>query len=123
VYIHGGMTDFWHAQGQFDMFRRALDTMRECGVAAGYAGHRLEIHEWIRDNLTPDFQMCSYYDPTPRATSAHHVSTTAGFRFLARSMRPGDIVCIGHYLRDNPEMIAENVQTFDRVVEGALARR
>jgi hypothetical protein len=26
-------------------------------------------------------------------------------------------VCIGHYLGDNPNMIAENAQAFDRVVE------
>jgi hypothetical protein len=155
VYIHGGETDFWHAQGKWDMFRRALDTMRECGVVAGFAGHRLEIHEWIRDNLEPDFQMCSYYDPTPRTASPHHVSTAeekwddghrdrmvalikglprpvvhykvfaggnrpvdAGFRFLAGSMRPEDLTCIGHFLADNPDMIVENVRTFDRVVEG-----
>jgi len=156
VYIHGGETDFWHAQGNWDLFRRALDTMRECGVVAGFAGHRLEIHEWVRDNLKPDFQICSYYDPTPRTASPHHVSgaeekwddghrdrmvaliktipwpvahykvfaggnkpVDAGFRFLAGSMRAGDLVCVGHYLGDNPNMIAENVRTFDRVVEGS----
>jgi hypothetical protein len=158
VYIHGGETDFWHAQGNRDLFRKALDTMRECGVAAGFAGHSLENHEWIRDNLEPDFQMCSYYDPSPRTASPHHVSDVeekwddahrdrmvelvksirrpvvhykvfaggnrpidAGFRFLASSMRPGDIACVGHYLGDNPDMIAENVRTFDRVVDGAAA--
>ena len=28
-----------------------------------------------------------------------------------------DLVCIGHYLPDNPDMIAQNVGTFERVVE------
>jgi hypothetical protein len=39
------------------------------------------------------------------------------FEFLATSMRPNDLMCIGHYLGDNPNMIAENAQAFDRVVE------
>jgi hypothetical protein len=155
VYLHGGEADFLYAQGKHDMFRRALDTMRECGVVGGFAGHSLELHAWIRDHLEPDFQMCSYYDPSPRSDNPDHVSTTeekwedghrdrmvelikslrwpavhykvfaggnkpvdAGFRFLAGSMRPGDLTCIGHYLGDNPNMIAENVATFERVVEG-----
>ena len=154
TYIHGGIVDFWYAQKRTDLLTAALETMRECGVAAGFAGHTLEAHAWIRDNLQPDFTMCSYYDPSPRTTSPHHVAGAeetwddahrdamvalihtipwpvvhykvfAGgnrpiqpaFQFLASSMRPNDLVCIGHYLGDNPNMIAENAQAFDRVVE------
>ncbi|MFW6158768.1 MAG: hypothetical protein ACOC8E_05360 [Planctomycetota bacterium] len=154
VYIHGGQVDHWFAHGQTDRLRAALDVMRECGVAAGFAGHRVDAHRWIRDHLEPDFQMCCYYDPSDRADSPHHQSTVdekwddahrdqmvelirtfpwpavhykvfaggnkpidAGFRYLAGSMRPDDLVCIGHYLAENPDMIAENAATFDRVVE------
>ena len=154
TYIHGGIVDFWYAQKRTDLLTAALETMRECGLAAGFAGHTLEAHTWIRDNLQPDFAMCSYYDPSPRTTSPHHVAGAeetwddahrdamvalihtipwpvvhykvfAGgnrpiqpaFQFLASSMRPNDLVCIGHYLGDNPNMIAENAQAFDRVVE------
>lgn len=154
VYLHGGIVDYWYAQEQYDLLRAALETMRECGVAAGFAGHSVEAHTWIRDNLQPDFQMCSYYDPSPRASSPHHAGPVgekwedahrdrmvaliqempwpvvhykvfaggnkpirAGFEFLATSMRQNDLVCVGHYLGDNPDMIAENVRTFDEVVE------
>jgi hypothetical protein len=154
VYIHGGEVDFWYAQKKFDMFHAALDAMRECGVAAGFAGHLLDAHKWMRDNLELDFQMVCYYDPTDRSENPHHVADAEerwdeserarkaefiqtlpwpaahykvfaggnqpvdeGFRFLAGSMRENDIVCVGHHLGDNPEMIAENVATFDSVVE------
>ena len=40
-----------------------------------------------------------------------------GFEFLATGMRENDLVCIGHYLPDNPDMIAQNVETFERVIE------
>ena len=154
VYVHGGLVDYWFAQRKYDMLERTLQTMRECGVAAGFAGHSIEAHTWIRDNLDPDFQMCSYYDPSSRSDSPHHVSTPGekwddnhrdrvveliqtipwpvvhykvfaggnkpiqeGFKFLATRMRENDLVCVGHYLGDNPNMIAENVRTFDEVVE------
>jgi len=154
VYVHGGQVDYWYAQGETDQLRAALDTMRECGVVAGFAGHSLEAHQWIRDHLDPDFQMVCYYDPSDRSDNPHHQPSIdekwddaerarkaafiqtlprpavhykvfaggnkpvdAGFRFLASSMRKDDLVCVGHFLQDNPEMIAENVATFDRVVE------
>ena len=154
VYLHGGVVDYWYAQKKFDLLKAAVQTMRECGVAGGLAGHPVEVHQWIRDNLDPDFQMCSYYDPSPRSENPHHVASLdekwddshrdkmvaliqtitrpvvhykvfaggnkpvdAGFRYLATSMRPQDIVCIGHYLGDNENLFAENVKTFDAVVE------
>jgi len=157
VYVHGGGVDDWFAQGQYELLELALQTMRECGVVAGFAGHAIEAHAWIRDNLEPDFQMCCYYDPSPFTSSPHNVSTVGGkwddghrarvgelivtmpwpvvhykvfaggnkpisdgFRFLAASMRENDLVCIGHYLGDNPNMIAENVETFESVVEGEI---
>ncbi len=154
VYIHGGIVDFWYAQGQLQMIKDAVAAIRDAGVPAGLAGHSVEAHRWIRDNASPDFQMCSYYDPSPRADNPHHISGlvekwdaehrdemaeliqtipwpvvhykvfAAGnkpideaWRFMAKAMRPNDLACIGHYLGDNPNMIAENVATFDRLIE------
>ena len=74
LYIHGGVADHWHAQGRFDRFHEALDLMRNRGRLAGFAGHRPVVHEWINGNLSPDFQMCSYYNPTDRAQSPEHRS-------------------------------------------------
>jgi hypothetical protein len=154
VYLHGGIVDYWYAQKQQDKLADALKSMRDTGVAAGFAGHTVEVHTWIRDHLDVDFQMCCYYDPSPRADNPAHVSTTEekwdvehrdrmaaliqtitkpvvhykvfaggnrpvqeGFDFMARTMRPGDVACIGHYVRDNPDMFRQNVALFDRVVE------
>ena len=140
VYMHGGIVDYWYAQGELDMFKRAIDTMREVGIVGGFAGHTVEAHQWIRDNIQPDFQMCSYYDPSPRGANPHHVSTheekweethrdqmaaliqtmpwpvvhykvfaggnksiAEGWQYLSHSMRPQDLVCIGHFLKENPE--------------------
>jgi len=77
VYLHGGQTDYYWSRGETDHFVRALETMRSLGVAAGFAGHRPEPHEWLRDNLDPDFQLTSYYDPTPRASGPDHVASDA----------------------------------------------
>ena len=73
AYLHGGVVDLWHANGMFDNFHEALGMMRDAGVAAGFAAHRPAAHEWIRDNLEVDFQMCCHYNPTDRTQSAHHV--------------------------------------------------
>ena len=157
VYVHGGVVDHWYTQGQFDMLEAALEQMRECGLVAGFAGHMPEAHTWIRDNLQPDFQMCSYYNPSSRGDRPDHVagikerwdeadrarmtaliqtipwpvvhykvfaagnrSIRAGFEFLASQMRENDLTCVGHYLGDNPDMIAENVQTFEELVEARV---
>jgi len=154
VYLHGGIVDFWYAQGQTDLLAAALETMRECQVVGGFAGHDMRAHTWIRDNLQPDFQMCCYYDPSPRGDNPHHVgghrekwdlerrqemadfiptlpwpaihykvfaagnhSIEEGWQFLAQHLRPIDGVCIGHHLGDNPDMIAENVATFEGLTE------
>ena len=41
----------------------------------------------------------------------------AGFEYLASRMRENDLTCVGHYLGDNPDMIAENVKTFEKLVK------
>lgn len=74
AYIHGGVVDNWYAQGRWDLFDEALNLMREAGVAAGFAGHKPEAHAFIRDHLDPDFQMCSYYNPTDRSADPHHAN-------------------------------------------------
>lgn len=154
VYIHGGIVDFWYAQGQLQMIKDAVLAIRDAGVPAGLAGHTVEVHRWIRDNVPLDFQMCCYYDPSPRANNPHHVAGAVekweeshrtemgeliqtipwpvahykvfaggnkpideGWRFLAKTMRANDIACIGHYLGDNPNMVAENAATFDRLIK------
>ena len=76
AYLHGGVVDMWHANGLFDNFHEALGMMRDHGIAAaGFAGHRPEAHAWVRDNVDADFHMCSYYNPSDRSRSAHHVAT------------------------------------------------
>lgn len=75
AYIHGGICDNWLAQGKFENFDEALKIMRAGAVTAGMAGHMPEVHEWVRDNLDVDFQMCSHYNPTDRSQSPHHTST------------------------------------------------
>jgi hypothetical protein len=73
AYIHGGVVDHWFASGLFDNFHEALGRMRQAGVAAGFAGHNPEAHDWIRQNLEVDFQMCCHYNPTDRSRTPHHI--------------------------------------------------
>lgn len=131
----------------------ALDMIREGGVSAGFSGHKPESHEWIRNNLDVDFQMCCHYNPTDRTKSPHHISvdekwndedrdrmvrviTTiekpvvhfkvfAGgnkpiipaFELLGRAMRKNDVVCVGMFTKDDPDMIRKNVALFEKHVD------
>ena len=72
MYLHGGATDFWHANGLFDRFTEALELMRSWGVPGGFAGHRAAAHAYVRDHVRPDFQMCSHYNPTDRSADPRH---------------------------------------------------
>lgn len=76
-YLHGGQTDFYWTRGETEHFGRALEKIRSLGMAAGVAGHQPEPHEWIRDHLNPDFQLCCYYDPSPRVLKPDHVPSDA----------------------------------------------
>ena len=75
AYLHGGIGDMWYANEQWDSFDEALKLMRDAGVVAGFAAHNFQVHEWLRDHLEVDFHMCSYYNPSDRSRSAHHVSS------------------------------------------------
>ncbi len=72
AYIHGGIVDFWYANRQFEIFTEALDLMRGANLVAGFAGHSADAHQWIRDHLDVDFQMCSHYNPTDRSRNPQH---------------------------------------------------
>ena len=72
MYLHGGATDFWHANGRFDLFHEALESMRSFGVPGGFAGHRADAHAWVRDTVQPDFHMCCHYNPTDRTRDPKH---------------------------------------------------
>jgi len=153
IYIHGGETDFWHANGLLDNLREAFRMIRDGGVPVGFAGHRPESHEWVRDNLDVDFQMCSHYNPTDRSQNPHHISVDekwneddrkrmlktiatiekpvvhykvfAGgnkpiipaFEVLGNAMRNNDIVCVGMFLKDDPDMIRKDAALFEKYVD------
>ena len=72
LYMHGGLVDYWEGNKQFDRFYGSLEFMRKYCSVCGFAGHRPEAHEWIRNNIETDFQMCSYYNPTDRIKNPRH---------------------------------------------------
>ena len=157
AYIHGGVVDNWNATERWDLFVEALGRMRDAGVVCGFAAHQPQAQTWIRDHLDPDFQMCSYYNPTDRSKSAHHqhagekwededrramldvIATIprpvvhykifAGgnkpilpaFETLGRAMREDDVALIGVFLKDDPDLIAVDVDLFDEHVDAVLA--
>jgi len=158
-YLHGGQTDYYHFQGQTERLSRALEAIRSCGMAAGFAAHRTAAHEWLRDNLEPDFQLCCYYDPAPRlekpdhepseqerfdpahrdamartiqtlrCPAVHYKVLAAGrtevrqaFEYVARVIRPQDVVLVGVFLGDDPEMIEKDVALFEEIVQPAVTQ-
>jgi hypothetical protein len=153
-YLHGGQTDFYWRRGEVEHFARAAEAIRAPGMAAGLAGHNPEPHEWIRDHLEADFQLCCYYDPAPRVDRPDHVPSDAekfdpahrdrmaetirtlkcpavhykvlaagrtpareAFEYVAGVLRPQDVVLVGFFLGDDPEMIAKTAALFEEVVE------
>ncbi|MHC4715745.1 MAG: hypothetical protein ACYS5V_02140 [Planctomycetota bacterium] len=156
-YLHGGQTDHFHHHGQTEHLGRALETIRAEGMAGGFAAHRTEPHEWIRDHLEPDFQLCCYYDPSPRLDDPSHKPTDAekfdpahrdamagtiatltcsavhykvlaagrtppreAFEYIGRVIRPQDVVLVGMFLGDDPDMIETNVRLFEEIVQPAI---
>ncbi|MGD0091444.1 MAG: hypothetical protein ABSE73_16115, partial [Planctomycetota bacterium] len=145
--------DNFYARQETGNFAVALERMRALGVAAGFAAHACEPHEWIRDHLACDFQLCCYYDPSSRAsrpdhvpsdnekfdpahrdrmaqtirtlkcTAVHYKVLAAGrtpaqeaFEYVARVIRPQDVVLVGFFLGDNENLIEESVRLFERTI-------
>ena len=155
VYVHGGEVDYWWFNNQKDMIGKCLEKMRAAKLAAaGFAAHRCEAHEFIRDTLQPDFQCCCYYDPSVRSNSPDHVVSehekfdpahrdqmakvigslktpavhykvlAAGrtpveeaFGYAARVMRPRDVMMVGFYLGDDPDLIGKTARLFEQIVQ------
>jgi hypothetical protein len=150
LYIHGGLVDYWYANQHFNRFYEALELIQSYKKISGFAGHIAEEHTWINENLHPDFQMCSYYNPTDRSQSPHHSSINekwdnndrqemlkviktinvpvvhykifAGgnkpieeaFKTLGKSIRENDVICIGIYPKDDPDMLRKDIQLFEQ---------
>lgn len=155
MYLHGGATDFWHANGLYDLFHEALELMRSYGVPGGFAGHRPAAHAWVRDEVRPDFQMCSHYNPTDRTRDPQHTNVgekwapddreamltvirtlpcpavhykvfaggnrpvVEAFQTLGRCMRANDVVCVGLFPKDDPQMLAKDIALMEQYVERA----
>ncbi|MFC1452801.1 hypothetical protein ACFLSJ_05590 [Verrucomicrobiota bacterium] len=41
-----------------------------------------------------------------------------GFERLGKAMRPGDVACVGVFLKDDPDMITKDVALFEKYVDG-----
>jgi hypothetical protein len=153
MYLHGGATDYWHANGMLDLFGEALELMHSFGVPGGFAGHRPAAHAWVRDNVNADFQMCSHYNPSDRTKDPQHTNVGEKwdpadraamlevieslpcpaahykvfgggnrpvmevFETLGRCVRAGDVVCIGVFPKDDPNLLATDIALFEEYVE------
>jgi len=76
VYLHGGQMDNLLAQNHLDEVAPAIARIRAAGLPAGIAGHQPAVFHWAEQNLDVDFYMCSYYNPSNRASNAEHVGTS-----------------------------------------------
>ncbi len=74
LYLHGGIADYWYANGAIALLEEFGELARPRGRAVGYAGHTPAVHQWVRDNTDADFQMCCHYNPSDRTASPHHIS-------------------------------------------------
>jgi len=72
-YIHGGVMDNLLANNRLNELPKAIEMIRNAGLAAGVAGHNPRVFEWAEEHLDVDFYMCCYYNPTSRDKVADHV--------------------------------------------------
>ncbi len=73
-HLHGGVADYWYAQGRIAEFGPLVKMIRAAGLKAGVAAHKPEVIRWIEDNLEVDYYLCSYYNPAPRDMNPLHLS-------------------------------------------------
>lgn len=58
AYVHGGNCDSYVEQGKLDLLARAVDLIKDQGVIAGIAGHRVEVPMAVVEaGIKPDFFM------------------------------------------------------------------
>jgi hypothetical protein len=42
------------------------------------------------------------------------------FETMAKHMRPNDITCVGMFVKDDPGMIAKDIELFEKYVDGVV---
>jgi hypothetical protein len=131
-HIHGGTMDFFYAQNKLDEAEKAVNLIRDAGLAASVAGHKPDVFRWAMKNLQLDYFMCSYYDPSPRDKRPEHVAgIDEYFREEDRnamveviSQLPKPVVhykilaCGRHNPADAFAFAAKNMRDFDAVCVG-----
>ena len=69
-FIHGGEMDLRVHSGDTEDVFEAIKAIKDAGMAAGVAGHRVRTIQWAVDNLDVDFYMTCYYNPSDRTDKA-----------------------------------------------------
>jgi hypothetical protein len=65
-FLHGGEMDHRIKTRQTRAVADAISAIKDAGMAAGVAGHRIETIQWAADKLDLDFFMTCYYNPSDR---------------------------------------------------------
>ena len=65
-FLHGGEMDHRVMTRQTRGITDAIAAIKDAGMAAGVAGHRIETLKWAADKLDLDFFMTCYYNPSDR---------------------------------------------------------
>ena len=71
-FMHGGIVDNCILNGAEDQIASFAAAVRDLELPVGIAGHLPQDFVWAEKNLTLDFYMVCYYDPSPRRQSPHH---------------------------------------------------
>jgi hypothetical protein len=69
-FLHGGEMDQRVAERETAEIFTAIQAIKDAGLAAGVAGHNINTIKWAADNLTLDFFMTCYYNPSDRTRQA-----------------------------------------------------
>jgi hypothetical protein len=72
-HVHGGTMDYLVSQGKTGEAVKAVEIMREQKIVAGLAGHQVKVFQWAEKNISVDYYMCSYYNPSNRELRPEHI--------------------------------------------------
>jgi hypothetical protein len=72
-HLHGGIVDYYLAQGRFGEIPALIERIRAAGLVAGIAGHNPQVFRHaLETGLDVDYYMCCYYNPTSRDQDPAH---------------------------------------------------
>jgi hypothetical protein len=144
IFIQGARVDEqFESANRLKLIGEWLEYIKSFGLPAGMASHRPDVHlEAEKAGLPTDFYFQCFFRPDTykledrekavetirqikkpvvgyKILAAGRIPPAEGFEYALSHLRPKDGVCVGMYLKQKPDMIAENASLVARLSKQA----